>query len=49
MDEGTEITFVLLDLPQVNVRIRTISSGNKREGIIYTLLVGDREIAETIQ
>ena len=51
VEDGTEITFVLspfLNLPECNARIRTISSGNKKEGIIYSLLINDREMAETI-
>ena len=41
-EEGTEIHFVLKN--QINAIIKTISSGNKKEGIVYVLIVNNQEI-----
>lgn len=44
-DEGTEMHF-FLDKKQ-NACIKTISSGNKKEGIVYSLIVNGIEIPES--
>ncbi|XP_054162280.1 fas apoptotic inhibitory molecule 1-like [Oppia nitens] len=43
-DEGTEMHF-LID-GQHKAVVKTISSGNKKEGIVYSLIVNDKEITE---
>ena len=46
VEEGTEIQFDL-DGSQT-AGIRTVSSGNKKEGIIYSLFVDGQQIPESI-
>ncbi|CAG2115272.1 unnamed protein product [Medioppia subpectinata] len=41
-DEGTEMHFLIES--QHKACIKTISSGNKKEGIVYSLIVNDKEI-----
>jgi hypothetical protein len=52
-DEGTSILFPLEeeDKGQETGKacIRTISSGNKKEGIVFCLLVDDQEIPGTLE
>ena len=52
-DEGTSMVFPLDggDNSQEGAKacIRTISSGNKREGIVFCLIVDDQEIPETLE
>ncbi|RWS11837.1 fas apoptotic inhibitory molecule 1-like protein [Dinothrombium tinctorium] len=47
VEDGTEIHFSLSDDSEDNVFIKTVSSGNKKEGIIYNLIVNGKEIAES--
>lgn len=44
-EDGTEIQFPISD--DEIAHIRTISSGNVHEGIVYCLIVDGREIPET--
>lgn len=44
-EEGTEMHF-LLKGEEHGAFIKTISSGNKKEGIIYSLIVNGKEIPE---
>ena len=44
-DEGTEMQFTING--EHMACIRTISSGNKKEGIVYSLFVGGKEITES--
>lgn len=46
VEEGTEIQFDLEGSQSAG--IRTLSSGNKKEGIIYSLFVDGQQIAESI-
>jgi hypothetical protein len=47
-DEGTEINFPIdpSDETVPQAQIRTISSGNVREGIVYCLIIDGQEIPE---
>ena len=44
-DEGTEMQFMVNE--EHRACIRTISSGNKKEGIVYSLFVDGNEIKES--
>lgn len=44
MDDGTETHFAL---GNYQAYIKAVSSGNKREGIIHSLIVGDTIIPES--
>ncbi|CAG2171708.1 unnamed protein product [Oppiella nova] len=44
-DEGTEMHFIVDD--DHKACIKTISSGNKKEGIVYSLIVNGKEITES--
>lgn len=46
VEDGTEIQFDLSDNGTV-AGIRTVSSGNKKEGIMYTLFVDGQKIPES--
>jgi len=51
-EDGTEIQFPLSSSPNADgtsiARIRTISSGNVRQGIVYCLILDGQEIPESI-
>lgn len=44
-EEGTEMHFLI---NKQNACIKTISSGNKKEGIVYSLLVNGIEVPESL-
>ena len=46
-DEGTEMQFEING--EHKASIRTISSGNKKEGIVYALVIDDKEIKESFE
>lgn len=46
MDDGTETHF---DLEGHPAYIKAVSSGNRREGIIHSLVVDNTEIAESLE
>lgn len=48
-DDGTMITFELEGVEGHRACIRTISSGNKKEGLIYSLIVDDGEVPESFE
>ena len=48
-DEGTEIQFPICSRKEeeaILAHIRIVSSGNKREGIVYCLLLDGQEVPE---
>ena len=47
VEDGTEIQFDLSGEKETVAGIRTVSSGNKKEGIIYTLFVDGQKIPES--
>lgn len=46
-DNGTEMQFVING--EHKGSIRTVSSGNKKEGIVYSLIIDDKEINESLE
>lgn len=46
VEDGTEIQFDLDE--RQTAGIRTVSSGNKKEGIIYSLFVNGQQIPESV-
>ena len=46
-DEGTEMQFTISG--EHNACIRTVSSGNKKEGIVYSLIIDGKEIKESYE
>src|SRR5699024_11593093 len=47
VDEGTEIAFHLDDISQAS--IKTVSSGNKKQGMVYVLEVDNAKVEECDQ
>jgi len=48
-EDGTVINFELVGAEGHQTYIKTISSGNKKEGIIYSLILDDCEIPESFE
>ncbi|XP_075685108.1 fas apoptotic inhibitory molecule 1 isoform X1 [Rhinoderma darwinii] len=46
VDDGTETHFTIGDH---DCRIKAVSSGKRREGIVHTLIMDDREIPESVE
>ena len=46
-DEGTEMVFSLTSEDNKECSIKVVSSGKKREGIIYNLFVNNNQIRES--
>lgn len=49
IDEGTEMVFSLTNEDNKECSIKVVSSGKKREGIIYNLFVNNKQIPESIE
>lgn len=49
IDEGTEMVFSLTSEDNKECSIKVVSSGKKREGIIYNLFVNNHQIRESIE
>lgn len=49
VEDGTSILFPLEGFDGPPACIKTISSGNKKEGIIYSLIVENNEIPESLE
>jgi len=49
-EEGTSMQFPLDSTSgATKACIRTVSSGNKREGIVHSLIIDDQEIPESLE
>ena len=49
IDEGTEMVFSLTNEEKQEASIKVVSSGKKKEGIIYNFFVNNQQIPESIE